>query len=105
MSPHISCSFPSIPSLNNDLTVFNMSVPPGSSYDLSQVPGLAPPPGVIPNFVDPYTRGPLLLALTTVAMGIMYVFVTARLYCKFYVQRKLSWDDCESNGQLCDDLG
>lgn len=93
----------SVPSVNNHLTVSIMSVPPGSSYDLSQVPGLAPPPGVIPNFVNPHTRGPLLIALTAVAVGIMYVFVITRLYCKFYVQRKLSWDDCESNEQSCFD--
>ena len=74
-----------------------MSLAPNSSYDLSQVPALEPPLGVIPNFVNPYTRGPMLLALIAVAIGIMYLFVTARLYAKFYVLKRLTWEDCESS--------
>ena len=74
-----------------------MSLAPNPSYDLSQIPALNPPPGVIPNFVDPYTRGPKLLALSAVAIGVMYLFVMARFYAKFYVQRRLTWDDCESS--------
>ena len=80
-----------------DLITFAMSLPPAtSSYDAYQIPALEPPPGVVPNFIDPYTRGPMLLALSAVAIGIMYLFVIFRFYVKFYVQRKLTWDDCES---------
>lgn len=75
-----------------------MSSPPNGLDDITQIPALKPPPGVTPNFVDPYTRGPLFLALTAVAIGIVYVFVIARIYCKICLQNKLSWDDCESTG-------
>ena len=70
-----------------------MTLPPSGSYDPSRIPALEPPPGVIPNFIDPYTRGPMLLALSAVAIGIMYLFVIARFYYKIYIQRKPSWDD------------
>lgn len=75
-----------------------MSLPPNPSYDPSKFPALEPPLGVLPNFDNPYTRGPMLLALSAVAVGIMYLFVVARFYCKIYVQRKVSWDDCELTG-------
>ena len=85
-----------------------MSSPSDTSYDPSQVPALDPPLGVIPNFDDPYTQGPKLLALSAVAMGIMYLFVILRSYSKFCVQKKYTLDDCESNvhasiflGEMC----
>ena len=70
-----------------------MSLPSIMSLDLSQLPALQPPPGVTPNFIDPYTRGPMLLALSAVAIGIMYFFVGIRFYSKFYIKREWSWDD------------
>ena len=46
----------------------------------SAVPGLAPPPGVMPDFTDPYTLQPYQ-TLTAVASAIMTtVMVVARLY-------------------------
>ena len=75
-----------------------MSLPP--NIDPSEIPALEPPPGVVPNFVDPYTRGPMLLALSAVAVGIMYLFVTIRIYCKFFVRKTLSWDDRKSTGGI-----
>lgn len=78
-----------------------MALPMTATFDPSQIPALQPPPGVVPNFTDPYTRGPMLLALSAVAIGIMYVFVLARFYCRFSLQHKLTWDDGELTGQLC----
>ncbi|KAL8711936.1 MAG: hypothetical protein Q9220_003632 [cf. Caloplaca sp. 1 TL-2023] len=75
-----------------------MASPQGAYMDPYQIPGLAPLPGVIPDFDDPYTRGPMLLALTAVAIGIMFLFVLARFYCKIWIHRKLTWDDLEKAG-------
>lgn len=72
-----------------------MSLPLGIPFDLSKLPGLQPPPGVLPNFKNPYTRGPLLLGLSAVAIGVMYIFVAARFYTKIRIQRKVTWDDCK----------
>lgn len=58
------------------------------SFDLSQLPALQPPPGVVPDFTHPHTRGPLFLAPSAVAMGIMYSFVIVRFYTKLFLKRK-----------------
>jgi hypothetical protein len=76
-----------------------MSLPPNAGIDLSQIPALQPPPGVVPNFIDPYTRGPMFIALSAVAIGIMYLFVVARFYCKFSLRHAVTWDDCELTGR------
>lgn len=65
-----------------------MSTALSISYDRSHQ-------GVIPNYIDPYTRGPLLLALSAVAIAIMYLFVVVRFYSKLHILHKLTWDDCE----------
>lgn len=79
-----------------------MSLPPSTSVDVSQIPALEPPPGLIPNFHDPYTKGPMLLALNAVAIAIMVLFVIFRFYCKIGLQHKLSWDDCKCAEYLQD---
>lgn len=68
-----------------------MSVALDESYGLAHQ-------GETPNYNDPYTRGPLLLALSGVAVGIMYLFLVVRFYAKLYILHKLTWDDCELNG-------
>lgn len=65
-----------------------MSAALSLSYDRSHQ-------GLIPDYIDPYTRGPLLLALSAVATGIMYLFVVVRFYSKLYLLGKVTWDDCE----------
>lgn len=70
-----------------------MSTPSVMSQDLSQLPALKPPDGVIPNLIDPYTRGPMILALSAVAIGFMYFFVAVRFYSKFYIKHTWTWDD------------
>jgi hypothetical protein len=73
-----------------------MRLPSEIPYEfLSQIPASRPPPGVVPNFEDPYTRGPLFIALSGVAVGFMYLFLIVRFYSKFCTRRKLTWDDCE----------
>ena len=63
------------------------------ALDLSQLPALMPPFGVIPNFIDPYTRGPMLLALSAVAIGFMYFFLAVRFYSEIHIKHEWIWDD------------
>jgi hypothetical protein len=72
-----------------------MSLPLKMVPDLSEIPALAPPAGVMPNFVDPYSRGPLFVALSAVAIAFMYLFITARFYSKLLIYCKATWDDRE----------
>ncbi|MCJ1254826.1 hypothetical protein MMC24_002642 [Lignoscripta atroalba] len=63
------------------------------SAGLAGLPAQAPPPGVVPNFIDPYSRGPMLVIVSSILIGLMVLFVAARLYTKLRINRKLKWDD------------
>jgi len=70
-----------------------MSLPPG--VDLSQIPSLRPPPGVIPNFKHPPSLADALIAVDVVFLALMLVAVGVRVYTKGFILRSLGWDDCE----------
>lgn len=59
-----------------------------------EIGALPPPPGVIPNFTDPYSIGDGLKAA-----GILFVVLTSlstavRLYTKFCIIKARGWEDC-----------
>lgn len=58
-------------------------------------PGLDPPPGVTPNFVDPETRAPYAIIAHTIALSLATIFVAMRMYTKIWITRSPGWDDCE----------
>ncbi len=62
---------------------------------LAHIPAGVPPPGVIPNLVNPYSEGYILITVGTIMMGIMFVFVAMRLFVRLKIQRKFTPDDCE----------
>ena len=69
-------------------------IPPG--IDLSIVPALAPPPGVVPNFVNPVSRANTVFAANGVVTAIMLLFVFARLFAKgYYARSQFGWEDGE----------
>lgn len=69
-----------------------MELPPGT--DLSKVPIGPPPPGVIPNFVNPKSTAGEATAVTIVFTIVMLLFVLVRMYTKIFVSRSRGWDDC-----------
>lgn len=64
--------------------------------NLSLIPALVPPPGIIPNFSDPYSLGPFFYVIGGILFAIMLLLVAVRAYMKFYILRKPFWDDCKS---------
>ena len=61
----------------------------------SIVGGLSPPPGVTPNFIDPYS---IIKAVhPAVVMTVVFTTVTTwlRLYTRFYIIKAHGWEDCE----------
>ncbi|MCJ1342805.1 hypothetical protein MMC31_000994 [Peltigera leucophlebia] len=60
---------------------------------LENYPALAPPAGIIPNFVDPYTRGPIIIIVGSILIALMMSFVVVRIYIKTCINRKVHWDD------------
>lgn len=58
------------------------------------VGALPPPPGIVPNFVDPYS-----IADTAKAVSVLFVVLTTlttaiRLYTKFCIFKAHGWADC-----------
>ncbi|MCJ1470231.1 hypothetical protein MMC07_008876 [Pseudocyphellaria aurata] len=66
---------------------------PEQLNSLSNVPALQPPPGVVPNFLNPENQIRSFLVATSLELGIMTVFVLVRFYSKSFLVRKYSWDD------------
>ncbi|MCJ1312322.1 hypothetical protein MMC25_005996 [Agyrium rufum] len=56
-------------------------------------PAAAPPEGVIPNLVNPYSDGSALVIVSSVLLVIMWISVTLRLVTKGFIARKWFWDD------------
>jgi hypothetical protein len=68
-----------------------------AGVDLTGMPAGEAPPGIEPNFVDPYTRGPAYIAVSVVCMALAFSFVVTRLYTRFFVLKNPWWDDRESS--------
>jgi hypothetical protein len=59
-------------------------------------PAMNPPPGVMPNFVDPPNlRREVILGLT-IYMTTATLVVLMRLYTKLFLFRKIIFEDCIS---------
>jgi hypothetical protein len=67
---------------------------PGANLDM---PALAPPPGVVPNFVDPPTNRTAIFGVFVTCLVIMTLAVAIRMYTKIFMLKKLAVEDCESN--------
>ena len=63
------------------------------SEQLAQIPAGVPPPGVIPNLVNPPNAGNYIIIANSVLMVIMIIFVALRFYVVFRIKRKMGADD------------
>jgi hypothetical protein len=61
-----------------------------------EMPALAPPPGVVPNFIDPPTNRSAIFAVFITCLVIMTLAVTIRMYTKILMLKKLAIEDCKS---------
>lgn len=66
-----------------------------SPEQLAMTPAGIPPPGVIPNLINPHSNGPILIGVGSVLVALMTVFVAVRGYTKFKIVGKSTPDDCE----------
>jgi len=60
---------------------------------LAFVPALPPPSDITPNFIDPYTRAPIQVAVTSIMLALAVLFFLNRVYVKLCLTKKLYWDD------------
>ena len=66
-----------------------------STIDPNTTPALQPPPGVLPNFNDPYNTDSTINGTLGICIAISSIFVLLRLYTKLYIIRKYGWEDCQ----------
>lgn len=59
------------------------------------LPALKPPPGVIPNFVNPESNMQFLIVTTTCFTALAGLFVAFRMYTRLYINRSAGSDDCQ----------
>lgn len=59
------------------------------------LPALTPPPGVTPNFTNPERQSSGFIVAGAILLAIMVVFLCCRIYTKYYIRHKATWDDCE----------
>lgn len=57
---------------------------------------IPPPPGVEPNLIDPPSQTPNNIALHTICLTFVTLFVIIRLYTRIYITKAKLWiDDCK----------
>ena len=59
-----------------------------------QTPGLKPPPGVIPNFVNPESLRTYWILMMCMCWTFTTLFVALRLYTKLVLTKSHGWEDC-----------
>ena len=70
------------------------SLPPG--MDLDMIPSMAPPPGVVPNFINPVTLADPILAVCVATSVLAVILLCMRLYSTTRITRSASYDDATS---------
>lgn len=63
--------------------------------DLSKIPAAPPPPGIIPNFIDPPSLANMPRIFTYITLPPMILFLAMRMYVRIFVTHKIGLDDCE----------
>ena len=63
--------------------------------NFTEIPVDPPPSGLSPNFLDPQTLAPTIVAVSVVMMTWTLLFVIIRLYANFHAPRGLGIDDCK----------
>jgi hypothetical protein len=66
-----------------------------SSNPLDHFPVGKPPPGTVPNFINPPSKGDALVALDGIFVSFMLVAVLIRIYVRVRLVKVWGWDDCE----------
>ena len=60
------------------------------------IPSMAPPPGVIPNFINPVTLADPIVAVCAATSVLAFILVCMRLYSTTRITRSASYDDAAS---------
>lgn len=58
---------------------------------------LPPPPGIVPNFVNPESRAYINTVMHSVCLTLVTLFLAIRIYTRKFICRWLGWDDCKTS--------
>ena len=72
------------------------NVTPAQLEQYGDIPALAPPPGVMPNFAAHNERADVYKVLCSILLAILYIFLCLRLYAKMWIKRNPGFDDRET---------
>lgn len=61
--------------------------------DLEHTPVLAPPPGVIPNFISPESQADVFTITSNIFLAMVLSVFLMRIYTNFWIKRKVRADD------------
>ncbi|MCJ1309727.1 hypothetical protein MMC25_003388 [Agyrium rufum] len=67
-----------------------------SSFNPAETPALMPPPGVIPNFVDPPSQAQWVIITVCLCLSLTTILIAIRIFSRVYISGPLAWDDCTS---------
>lgn len=67
----------------------------GSLPDFSKIPVSPPPPGVVPNFVNPTNVIGEFTAIAAIGSLITIVVVGLRLYTRAVIVKQIGYEDCK----------
>ena len=66
---------------------------------LASTPALEPPPGVSPNFINPYSLGPFQVATASICVTSATIVVAARFVTKVATSKRLQLEECTFDPQ------
>lgn len=82
-------------SLSQTTSRFSGASMDGQLNDSQPIGGLRPPPGVTPNFVDPYSTRAYFILTFVMCVTVTSIFILVRAYTKMYIIKSHQWEDCE----------
>lgn len=66
----------------------------------TSVGAMEPPPGVVPNFVNPPSIEYYSVLCASICLPLVTIFVTLRMFTKVFVLRKVCAEDCACASNL-----
>ena len=70
------------------------AVPGATHLDPNEIPSIAPPLGVVPNFINPEDISYRVFAVAGVCLPLLLIFVGLRIYAKVRILGSRTLDDC-----------
>lgn len=64
---------------------------------MTEQPAIPPPPGVVPNFIDPENRVMTIININAIFMALSGVILLLRLYSRRFIVHQLGFADCKTD--------